>query len=1450
MVKHTSVYLFLILLFCSISGEAQPVFSNLDHTRFQYYTSDEGLAQNTVDCILKDRRGFMWFGTWNGLCRFDGYSFTNFRQESEPKGLPDNFIYTLCEDPNGNIWVGTRKGLAQYIFDKNQFHLPQELEKVFSSFTINDLNFDPRGNLWVATENNGLWLIIFGEQISVRKLSDQLLAEKRINRLCFASDLLFIGTASGLEVIDSATEIHIDDFRNLQQVVRNLDISSIYIDSKANLWVGTSMGLFQRNRETRHVSEYYHNPDNPNSLKHIAVTSIAEDANHSIIIGTLGGLDFYQPEIDGFTHLIKGNLESESLNSPFVNSLLSDGEGNVWIGTDKGGVNHYNIFQKPFYAFVNDPANVNSISLNTVNSILKEENILWVGTAGGGLNRITGDGTRIERLNLSPMNATSFGDNFVSTIMRDSEGHLWLGTWGGGLKRLVSFKSAQVETFANVPGDSASIVSGFISSVSEIGPRRLLVGTESGLDIFDTHRGRFKHVDSKIGRQKPMEIGCMLLDRQGKVWLGTREGLFCFNRRDLEQFDQLDQIPYDIYLNDPKDSTSLAGNYVISLMQAKNGTIWVGTYGNGICAMVGDGNGNIRFKEYNESNGLCNNVTYAVEEDQQGNIWISTDKGLSKFSPADESFHNFFVKDGLLSDQFYWGASCADDKGNLYFGSIDGLNYFNAASIKKYSVTSRAIITDFAVFNKPVNIGQSYHSQVILTKSISQTDRLQLSYKDAVISIEFSALDYFLPEKIRYQYKMEGVDKNWVEVPASRRFANYTNLTGGEYTFMVRASNNDGVWSDDTAELQITVHPPFYNTPWFRVLAVLSIILLVLGYIRYRTRFLKEQKRKLEKQVRERTEQIERQKDILEQQAVSLQRTNVQLEDRQILIEGQKVALEQQNTKIAQQRDELIALNEKVNLVNQLRLRFFTNISHEFRTPLTLIIDPIEQLMKKLKDDKNAVNTLKIVNRNAQRLLHLINQLIYFRRLENGKLNLRVCKGDLNQFLYQVYESFSDLAQHQHIEYQFEVNDTPSETWFDAEKLENIFYNLLSNAFKYTPEYGKIAMHVRFVSEPDDSGMNIPYVCVVISDSGIGIKEEDMPFIFERFYQVSSEKHSNLKSSGIGLALTLELVQALHGKIDVESSSGKGSRFKVLLPYTVDRFEEIELDQSSVPAEVNLQGRVDVMMENLAYGNETDEEEEESENSSKSKPLVLIVEDNFDLRNFLIQTLRSDYRLVGAENGKEGLALAKKYSPELIISDVMMPVMDGMELCSRLKKDIQTSHIPVILLTAQNMVENWIEGLETGADDYIPKPFNLQVLQARMQNLVEGRRRLKKMFSNPADVSLDEATSNPVDEEFMIRVYEVLEKSYQNPDFSAAQFASDLFMSRSLLYKKIRAITDLNITDFINSFKLKKAVVLIRENKLPIADVAFQTGFNDPKYFSRIFKKFYGMTPSEFSSSS
>lgn len=1453
--KKTTVY-FIGFWFVILSGIFNRATSSVttSNLRFQYLTTDDGLSQNTVDCIFQDRNGFMWFGTWNGLCRYDGYTFKTYRKGNEQNGLPDNFIRSLAEDHSGNLWIGTAHGVVVFNPVKEEFFLPEKIKDTIANSAVTCILCDRSGIIWIGDEKGELFSIVSVDsehgiqELIITKINTDVINGRSIYEVYAQKDgTILVGTASGVFKVESEMLQKFMMPSMNASVLDNVNVKSIYEARNNDLYIGTDIGLYWiHNQETLYLTTILNDPA---SLSHATITAIDEDNNGTILIGTLGGLDFFYPSSQKIERISGRDDENGRLNNEFVNSLFVDSGENVWIGTDKGGVNKFSMFQKPFYSMRNHRDEENSLSHNTINSIFKDGPVLWVGTAGGGLNRIESKSGRIKRFIFSAQNTNGLRNNFISAISKDQKNQLWVGTWGGGLSKLLSEKNNEFQTFINQSNNRNSLVSSFVSSVFSDDRGFLVVGTLGGLDLFNLGTQTFIHFTAQLGEEfENPEVGCILKDKNNFYWIGSRKGLFRIPARLVNlSGERLKSSDFSFFTNIPNDSLSIPGNYIISLLEDKKGNVWIGTYGNGICKAEVTPDGKVFYKTYTQDDGLCNNVIYSMENDLDGNIWISTDKGLSKFNPDKGTFENFYTKDGLLSDQFYWSASEADSTGNLYFGGVNGLNYFKPKEIISYPRKPKIAFTDFRVFNRSVAIGEKLYDKVVLENSISETRSLELSYRDNVFSIEFSALDYFLPDKVTYAYKMEGVDQNWVVVPSSRRFAGYTNLAGGEYRFLVKAANSDGVWSDEVSVLEIVIHPPFWQTGWFRFAFVLAVILMVLGYIRYRTYMLHAQKRKLEKQVHERTLQIEEQTQKLQEQSEVLKQSNYELANRQVLIEGQKVELEKQNQLIAEQRDEVIELNQKVSLINQLRLRFFTNISHEFRTPLTLILDPLESLMKSLEGDQQTMQTLKLINRNAQRLLHLINQLMNFRRIETGKVELRVVNGDLISFFNEIFISFQDLANHQKISYSFQAAEIRPVTWFDPEKLENIFYNLLSNAFKFTPESGNVSMNITFRQTDNNSlGLPFPYMQVDIIDSGKGIAPENLPFVFDRFYQAESTADNRQKGSGIGLALTQELVLAVHGKVSVESEVKRGSTFRVLLPYRAEDFAENELDLMGSVQSVNLQAKVDLMTEEILR-TETFEDIE-PQLVDKSKPLILIVEDNYDLRTFLIQSMKNDFRVLGAENGKEGLELAKKYTPDLIISDVMMPVMDGLELCSRLKKEIHTSHIPIILLTAKNMVESWVEGLETGADDYIPKPFNLQILEAKMNNLIESRRKLKRLFSQGETVEPSELTSNPVDEEFLSKAYRILEKNYLEPEFSATQFASEMFVSRSLLYKKIRAITDLNITDFINSFKLKKAVELIQENRFPIADIAFNVGFNDPKYFSRIFRKFYGMSPSEFKS--
>ncbi|MDP4188971.1 MAG: response regulator, partial [Bacteroidota bacterium] len=557
---------------------------------------------------------------------------------------------------------------------------------------------------------------------------------------------------------------------------------------------------------------------------------------------------------------------------------------------------------------------------------------------------------------------------------------------------------------------------------------------------------------------------------------------------------------------------------------------------------------------------------------------------------------------------------------------------------------------------------------------------------------------------------------------------------------------------------------------------------------------------------------------------------------------------------ISMQRDRLTELNKKVVLINQIKLRFFTNISHEFKTPLTLIIDPLEELISEWKGDKKIYDSLLLIRRNAMRLLFLINQLMDFRKIETNKLDLKVSEGDLGEFLHNIYLSFDLLARQKQIEYNFQKQDVEYKTWFDHEKIEKIIFNLLSNAFKYTPQGGKVILSLSIpedkgkldFSHSEGSSKSCPYAEIMVSDTGMGIPVEHLNNIFKRFYRVDSPENNRINGSGIGLSIANELVKVHHGQISVESQVGKGSVFKIRIPFLKESYSTSEIVEEENKTSKNNMYGAEMFTEEVDGTDNPIPAPAKRMANDNHKPVIMVVEDNYDLRSFIANSLSEEYKVIEAGNGKEAYDLVNTHSADLVISDIMMPEMDGLELCSRIKNNLLISHIPVILLTARSSVENLIEGLETGADDYISKPFNFNVLKVKIKNILEARRKLKEHYSKDLNVDPVKLSHSPVDEKFLSKALEIVHENYSNPDFGVEIFAEQMNISRSLLHKKLSALTDFSAGDFITSVRLKKAAELLHQPDKNISDVAYEVGFNDPKYFSRIFKKYFGTTPTGY----
>jgi ligand-binding sensor domain-containing protein len=897
----------LTILFIIIWIYGYPNFQQANNYRFQYLLIENGLPQNTINAIAKDGYGFMWFGTSNGICRFDGYAFELFKSgDHQSNSLPDNMISSIEPGLDKSIWIGSSNGLSYYdphtgqIAKWSSTETEDVINKVTSIVTKNN-------QLWVGTSNNGLFQLSQKENkryeiTSHFSIENNNLPNNNVNVIYLSTTgQLYVGTQNHAMVFNAETN-QFQATDNGRALPQNNFINDIFESSKGDLYLSTYMGLCVFWYNNNEPEWYFNEPNTNNTLKHNTINKVREDANGQILVGTLGGLHLFDTYSGNFYAFPEEGPDHFKLNNKFINTIYCDEYGNVWIGTEKGGINKFNVFQNQFEFYANDPNNSNSLNENTINSILKEKESLWIGTAGGGLNQLNYKTGKFKHYTFNAFNINTISSDYVTSMLRGNDGYLWVGTWGGGLNRIKTSSgslSIQRITVAT-PGIQNEIINYFVSSL--VNDRRgfLMVGTEGGLSTFDYSSQKFTTLLSGNTQFPPLtEIGCMLLDSKDFYWVGTRNGLFRFSAGSIRATRDENLVLQHLQFFEKKtqQTNTLPGNYVISLLEDRNGSIWIGTYGNGLAKCTIDDNGQLICTNYTQENGLSNNVIYGIQEDENGNIWLSTDNGLSMFNPINSQFKNFIKQDGLLNNQFYWSASHKSYDGELYFGGTEGLNYFKPENIYNYKYIPTPKITKLKIYNKEVQPDEKFHDKIVINSPIYSTDTIQLTYRDNNLSFDFSAFDYYLPEKVSFSYLLSDIDKDWITVPSQRRFANYSNLGGGTYTFKLKASNGDGIWNDVATQITIIITPPFWQTQWFKIIVVVFVILITFSLIQLQMRRIISQKKVLEEKVRTRTQKIEDQKVILEKQASELINYNATLEKRQILIEQQKKELENKTTK-------------------------------------------------------------------------------------------------------------------------------------------------------------------------------------------------------------------------------------------------------------------------------------------------------------------------------------------------------------------------------------------------------------------------------------------------------------------------------------------------------------------------------------------------------------------------
>lgn len=1317
------------VLWFAISFPFSWVNSQPQYLNFDNFTIENGLSNNVIHSIYQDKKGWMWFGTSQGLNRFDGYKFTCFYYNpSNPQSLVGKLIRCIFEDKQGALWIGTENGgLNKFDFKQETF---SHFYSPFRNFTlkgstVNKILQDKSGILWLAT-NEGL--VQFDPRGKIKGLyhhipgNNNSLTDNVIKDMRFDSyGNIWIGTNSGLDIFNPGTGI----FRHV--AIPKEEILTVFRDDDGQMWVGTiSHGIFQVNQFTLKWKRLIIDSKNERA---VTVRSIVKDKSGLYWIGTRGGLYIYSKENRKFSFFRHDDREPQSLCHNSIMDIFRDAKGDFWIAT-RSGLSHVVAEKQVFRTYKAMPNDHHYLNNGEIYAFwMDPQGKLYIGTEEGGINVFN---SKTKTFSYITQSRNGLQMNCIKALMGDKSGNLWVGTYGGGLS-VISLKTGHVANFMNKPGENKSLHHNIVWSLLTDNKKNIWVGTEAGLDRFEPKSKIFIHYPNVIRE----EVLWIKNDSQGDLWLGSNNKLVIWN---------------------PNTGKIRRFNVRIRMMyEDRHGRYWLTSMDYGL--ILFDKNKGI-IKCYDQTKGIANNQAYCILEDNRGYFWISTINGLSRFDPLKGIFKNFDRENGLQNNQFQYGACYKTPNGELIFGGISGFSIFDPAKIKDNLYRPPIMLTGLKIFNKEVHIGTS-----LLDQSISEAREIKLPYNQNIFSLEFAALNYANVIKNQYQYKLKGFEKEW-NAATVQHSVTYTNLNPGNYLFMVRGSNDDGIWSDKMLSIKIKILPPFWMTWWFRMLMVLLLSIAV-----YYLFLFWENRRRL-------------------QYALDYERERT----------------------------------KKLHDLDMMKVNFFTNISHELRTPLTLIISPIEKMLDSNMTAKEMKVYLAMIRRNARQLLKLVNQLLDFRKIESGKMKIELSQGDIISFIREIVDSFVQMAEEKHIDLKFNADENELFTSFDTDKLEKIINNLISNALKFTPEGGFVWVNLSLQPDENDSNKSGKFIQIVVEDNGIGIPEANLNKIFTLFFQSPNAKGQT--GSGIGLALTKELVDLHHGTIALKSKPGEGTCVTVRLPYNLKTEEQAVASESIAP--------------------ETIDRFSNKDSDSSSGKIMLVVDDHPDIRFFIRSNFDHEFNVLEASNGKEGLALAFKHIPDIIISDIMMSPVDGNEFCQKIKNDERTSHIPFILLSALSSKDHQMEGNKTGADEYITKPFDMEFLRTKVNNLLSIRETLRKKYSEEMVLMPTDVTITSPDEHFLQKVIAVIEKNLADPDLDIDKIAHEVGVSRTQLYRKLSVYTEMTVREFVRNIRLKRAAQLLEQNKLNVSEVAFAVGFKDLSHFRKCFRQEFGMSASQY----
>ncbi len=1315
---------------------------------FNNLSTGEGLSNKMVLCAAQDTVGFMWFGTAEGLNRYDGYGFRVFRHiPDDTTSISSSWINCIKITRGGQMWIGTEKGVSLYDPVRENFiryRSNGDRRNLLGAQRIRCIHEEPSGVMWIGTLEGLVRLDPATGQVEQHTFRPGQM-DNEVRAICQGGDgTLWIGTFDGLYRFDTASGRY-DRFeareRRAYDQSNNL-ISALWLQDGI-LYAGTSNGLTVFDTRQERVLRCLRTENS--ALADNDVKALLPYRPGSLLVATANGISLLDTADGSVQSYNASPLDGTSLPNETVWCAFKDRFGVVWMGTNNG-LAKLNTQRKPIDIFPTVTDQGADMRRYMVNGVLTTpDGDVWL-TSNYGVMRY--DST-LTRLRTYRFGSGGISHSIVKRIVRDSRGTIWIGTNDG-----INYYDPAADRF-RAPADVPQNLSlKYIYTIREDADGDLVVNVPSGICLITPHRRADGSVASLSYRAVPIDrytssgnsdVAYLDTDPKGNIWIGTiSDGLLRYEKQ-AERFT--------LYPFTPGDEGSINSDRIYSIHVDAGGAVWVGT-DMGLCRLdVASG----RFERFPDDLDLTKSIR-GITSDGRHRLWIATLRELIMY---DYEFDRKIVCD-LQADvdmgETAYNSFFNEPRGKIYLGGYGGLIEFRPSDIVLSLDKAPVVITDLWLSGKRVGPGERVGGREILPLPAPMTRSVRLKHNQTSLRIDFALMNYASPVNNVYSYQLEGYDRTPVTTGNGQNSAAYSNLRPGRYVFHVSGANPDGIWSDAQTVLHITVLPPWWSSWWaWTLYALLALALVRMAWKISMTRLRLSSELKLEKMERQKMEEL-----------------------------------------------------------NRIKMQFFTNVSHEFKTPLSLILGPIESLEQSAVDSRQQ-GMLAIMRQNAERLLRLINQIMDMRRIDSGKITLDLQRGDLVAFLRRTWEMFAEHAARRGVLYEFNAEMPDANLFFDSDKMEKILYNLISNALKFTPPEGEVSVTVQPVRHAERD-----FVAVEVSDTGKGIARADLARIFDRFYQGTPAPVDDSYGSGIGLDLTRDFVELHGGEISVISEQGKGSVFRFTVP--------ADLSAPPVPQDAP----------------EAHEEEDPEASDHFAKPSVLVVEDNEDMLMFLKMNMEEFYEVHTATEGGQALALVRELCPDLVLSDVMMPGVDGFELCERIKQDVVTSHIPVVLLTARNDELSRNEGYRRGADGYIYKPFSIKTLRTRIDKMIEQRRKLQENFrlrvlSEPAAIEIQSQ-----DDRFISSLVTVIQEQMEDPDFSIQQLCERTGYSYQQVYRKVKALTGESINEFIRTIRLKRAAQLLADSDLRISEIMYRVGFNSHSYFTKCFRERYGASPKDY----